>query len=109
MVEYSKVNVKLSNSQLNNLKTAAKNQTIVTLRMNIKMLNGDNLPHKLLLITRQKSNLRNTFENNMSTDIKLAKAWISQIIQSGAFLGLLFSKIAGPLMKVAVPLAKKIF
>ena len=42
--------------------------------MNIKMLNGDNLPHKLLLITRQKSNLRNTFENNMSTDIKLAKA-----------------------------------
>ena len=107
MVEYSKVNVKLSNSQLNNLKTAAKNQTIVTLRMNIKMLNGDNLPHKLLLITRQKSNLRNTFENNMSTDIKLAKAWISKIIQSGAFLGLLFSKIAGPLMKVAVPLAKK--
>ena len=77
--------------------------------MNIKMLNGDNLPHKLLLITRQKSNLRNTFENNMSTDIKLAKAWISKIIQSGAFLGLLFSKIAGPLMKVAVPLAKEIF
>ena len=74
MVEYSKVNVKLSNSQLNNLKTAAKNQTIVTLRMNIKMLNGDNLPYKLLLITRQKTNLRNAFENNMSTDIKLAKA-----------------------------------
>ena len=74
MVEYSKVNVKLSNSQLNNLKTAAKNQTIVTLRMNIKMLNGDNLPYKLLLITRQKTNLRNAFENNMSTEIKLAKA-----------------------------------
>ena len=106
-VEYSKVNVKLSNSQLNNLKTAAKNQTIVTLRMNIKMLNGDNLPYKLLLITRQKTNLRNAFENNMSTDIKLAKAWISKIIQSGGFLGLLFSKIAGPLMKVAVPLGKK--
>ena len=73
MVEYSKVNVKLSNSQLNNLKTAAKNQTIVTLRMNVKMLNRDSLPHKLLLITRQKTNLRNAFEKNMSTDIKLAK------------------------------------
>ena len=73
MVDYSKVNVKLSNSQLNNLKTAAKNQTIVTLRMNVKMLNRDSLPHKLLLITRQKTNLRNAFEKNMSTDIKLAK------------------------------------
>ena len=73
MVDYSKVNVKLSNSQLNNLKTAAKNRTIVTLRMNVKMLNRDSLPHKLLLITRQKTNLRNAFEKNMSTDIKLAK------------------------------------
>ena len=109
MVDYSKVNVKLSNSQLNNLKTAAKNQTIVTLRMNVKMLNGDSLPHKLLLITRQKTNLRNAFEKNMSTDIKLAKTWISKIYQSGGFLGLLFSKIAGPLMKVAVPLGKKYF
>ena len=72
MVDYSKVNVKLSNSQLNNLKTAAKNQTIVTLRMNVKMLNRDSLPHKLLLITRQKTNLRNAFEKNMSTDIKLS-------------------------------------
>ena len=44
MDEYFKVNVKLSNSQLNKLKTAAKNQTEVTLRMNIKMFNGNNLP-----------------------------------------------------------------
>ena len=74
MVEYSKVNVKLSSSQLNKLKTAAKNQTGVTLRMNIKMFNGNNLPHELLLTTRQKTKLRNAFENNMSTDIKLSKA-----------------------------------
>ena len=52
MVEYSKINVKLSNSQLSKLKTAAKNQTGVTLRMNIKMINGNNLPHELLLTTR---------------------------------------------------------
>ena len=57
MVEYNKVNVKLSDSQLNKLKTAVvKNQTGATLRMNIKMFNGNNLPHELLLTTRQKNN-----------------------------------------------------
>ena len=48
--------------------------------MNIKMFNGNNLPHELLL-TRQKTNLRNAFENNMPTDIKLSKAQISKIIK----------------------------
>ena len=70
------------------------------------MLNQNNLPHELLLTTRQKTKLRNAFNNNMSTDIKLSKAQISKIIQSGGFLGSLLSKLAGPLMKVAVPLAK---
>ena len=59
------VNVKLSNSQLNKLKTAVKNKTGVTLRMKTKMCNEDNLPHELLLTTRQKNNLRNAFENNI--------------------------------------------
>ena len=108
MVEYSKVNVKLSNSQLNKLKTVGKNQTGVTLRMNIKMFKGNNLPHELILTTRQKTKLRNAFENNMSTDTKLSEAQISKRIQSGGFLGSLLSKIAGPLMKVAIPLAKSI-
>ena len=53
MVEYDKVNVKLSDSQLNKLKTAVKNQTGVTLRMNIEIFNGNSLPHDLLLTTRQ--------------------------------------------------------
>ena len=53
---------------------------------------------------RQITKLRNATENNMSTDIKLSKAQISKIIQSGGFLGSLISKLAGPLMKVAVPL-----
>ena len=66
--------------QLNKLKTAAKNKTGVTLRMNIKMFNGNNLPHELLLTTRQKNNLRNAFENNISTDVKRSKAQISQKI-----------------------------
>ena len=78
MVEYSKVNVKLPNSQLNKLKTAAKTQTGVTLRMNIKILNRNNFSHELLLTTRQKTKLRTAFENNMSTDVKLSKAQISK-------------------------------
>ena len=49
------------------------------------MFNGNNLPHELLLTTRQKTQLRNVFNNNMSTDLKLSKAQISKIIQSGGF------------------------
>ena len=101
MIEYSKVNVKLSDTQLKKLKTAVKNKTGTTLRMSLKMLNGNDVPHKLLLTTRQKTKLRNAFNNNMSTDLKLSKAQISKIIQSGGFLGSLLSKLAGPLMKVA--------
>ena len=82
MVEYSKVNVKLPNSQLNKSKTATKTQTEVTLRMNIKIFNRNNLSHELLLTARQKTKLRTAFENNMSTDVKLSKAQISKIIQS---------------------------
>ena len=72
------------------------------------MFNGNNLPHELLLTTRQKTKLRNAFNNKMSTDLKLSKAQISKIIQSGGFLGSLLSKLAGPLIKVAIPLAKNV-
>ena len=57
---------------------------------------------------RQKTNLRNAFNNNTSADIKFSKAQINKIIQSGGFLGSLLSKLAGPLMKVAIPLAKNV-
>ena len=70
------------------------------------MLDGSDLPHELLLKTRQRMELINTFSNNISTDIKLSKAQISKINQSGGFLGSLLSKLSGPLMKVAVPLEK---
>ena len=76
--------------------------------MDIKVFNGNNLPHKLLLITRQKPKLRNAFQNNMSNDKKLSNTQISKIIQSGRFLWRLLSKLAGPLIKVAVPLAKNV-
>ena len=108
MVEYSKVNVKLSDTQLKKLKTAVKDKTGTTLRISLKMFDGNDLPHELLLTTRQKTKLRNAFNNNMSTDLTLSKAQISKIIQSGGFLGSLLSKLAGPLMKVAIPLAKSV-
>ena len=72
------------------------------------MFNGNNLPHEFLLTTRKKTQLRNAIENNMSTDIKLSKTQISKITPTGGLLGSLLSKLAGPLMKVAVPLAKNI-
>ena len=108
MVEYSKLNVTFSDTQLKKLKISVKNKEETTLRMSLKMFNGKDLPHELLLTTRQKTKLRNAFNNNMSTDLKLSRAQISKIIQSGGFLGSLLSKLAGPLMKVAISLAKNI-
>ena len=72
------------------------------------MFNGNYFPYELLLTTRQKTKLKNEFNNNISTDLKVSKAKISKIIQSGGFLGLLLSKLAGLLVKVAIPLAKRI-
>ena len=65
------------------LKNAFKDKTGAILRTNLKMLNGNDLSHDLLLTTKQKSKLRNAFNNNMSTDLKLSKAQIFKIIQSG--------------------------
>ena len=89
MVEYNTVNAKLSNSQLNKLESAVKNKQGTTLRVNARMFNGNNLPHELLLTTRQTTKLRHAIENNMSSDIKLSKAQISKIIQSGGDPGIL--------------------
>ena len=78
MVEYSRVNVKLSDTQLKKLKIAVKNKTETTLRITLKMSDGNNLPHQLLLTTRQKTKLRNAFDNNLSTYLKLSKAQSSE-------------------------------
>ena len=68
------------------------------------MFSANNLPHELLLTTRQTTKLRNSFENNMSTDIKLSRAQIPKIIQSGGFIG----KLLGPLLKTGLPLIKNV-
>ena len=108
MVEYSKVNVKLSDAQLKKLKTAVKDKTGTILRITLKMFAENDLPHELLLTTKQKTKLRNAFSNNILTDLKLSRAQISKIVQSRGFLASLLSKYAGPLMKVAIPLAKNV-
>ena len=77
--------------------------------MSLKMFDGNDVPHESLLTTRQRKKLKNAFNDNVSTDLTLSKAQSSRIIQSGRVLGSLLSKLAGPLMKVAVPLAKKYF
>ena len=72
------MNVKLPDTQLKKLKTVVKNKTGTIFRVSLKMFHGNDLPHELLLTTRQKTKLRNAFNNNMSTDLKLSKAQISK-------------------------------
>ena len=72
------------------------------------MFNGNDLPHELLLTTRQKAKLRNALNNNMSTELKLSEAQITKIIQSGGFLGSLLSNLSSSLMRVAISLAKNV-
>ena len=108
MVEYSEINCKLTNVQLNKLKKAVKSNKGATLRLGIRNFNKDEHTHELLLTTRQNTKLRNALNNNSATDIKLSKPQIKKIIQSGGFLGKLLSKLAGRLMKVALPLAKNV-
>ena len=80
MTQYNSLNVKLSNSQLNKLKSAIKNEAEVVLRLLSNMIsdNETNFPHELLLTNRQVSNLRKSFANNSSTDIKLSKTQLSR-------------------------------
>ena len=106
MTQYNSLNVKLSFSQLNKFKSARKNETEVVLRLSSNMI-GDNetdFPHKLLLTTRQISNLRKAFANHLSADIKLSKTHLSKMIQPGGFLG----RLLGPLLKTGLPLIKNV-
>ena len=79
MTQYNSLNVKLSNSQLNKLKSAIKNETEVVLRLSSNMIgdNETNFPRKLLLTNRQVANLCKAFANYLSTDIKLSKLILS--------------------------------
>ena len=104
MTQYNTLNVELSNSQLNKLKSAIKNGTRVTLDLSSNII-GDsndenNFPHKLFLSNTQVSRLRKAFANNSSANVKLSKTQLHKIRQSGGFLG----RLLGPLLKPGLPL-----
>ena len=106
MTQYNSLNVKLSNSQLNKLKSAIKNEIEVVLRLSSNMIGESNdkanFPHELLLTDRKISSIRKAFSNNSSANIKFSKTQLSKMIQSGEFLG----KLLGPLLKTGLPLIK---
>ena len=107
MTQYNSLNVKLSNSQLNELKSAIKSETDVILRLSSNMIgNSDdeiNFPHKLLLTKRQVANLRKAFATRTSTDIKWSKVQLTKM-QKGRFL-----RFLAPLLKSAgLPLLKSV-
>ena len=108
MTRYNSLIVKLSNPQLNKLKSAVKNETEVVIRLSPNMI-GDandaaNFPHKLLLTNRHVLNIRKGFSNHSSTDIKLSKIQLSKTVQLGKFLG----RLLGPLLKTGLPLIKTV-
>ena len=113
MTQYNSLNVKLSNSQLNELNSAIKNEADVIFRLSSNMIGNstelhgedeNNFPHKLLLTNRQVANLRKAFANHTSTDIKLSNTQLSKMIQLERFLG----RLLGPLLKTGLPLMKSV-
>ena len=102
--------VKLTNTQLNKLKSAAKNNIGTILRLSKKNFGDEELPHELFLTARQTTKIRNAFANNVLTDIRLSKAQISKIILPGGFIGKTLGKLGKKvLLDFAVPLAKNVF
>ena len=108
MTQYNSLNVKLSNSQLNKLKSSIKNETDVVLRISSNMVGNSNdntnFPHELLLTNRQVANICRAFANHSSSDIKLSNTQLSKMIQSGGFLG----RLLGPFLKTGLPLMKSV-
>ena len=107
MTQYNRVNIKLSTSQLNKLKSAIENENNVVIRLSLNMIvdsnDKGNFPHILLLTNRQVSSIRKTFANNSSADIKFSKAQLSKMIHSEGL-----GKLLGPLLKTGLPLMKSV-
>ena len=84
-MQYNRVNVKLSTSQLNKSKPAIKNENDVIIRLSPNMIRDSNdkgsFPHELLLTNRQVSSIRKAFANNSSVDIKFSKAQVRRIFR----------------------------
>ena len=107
MIQYNSLNVKLSNSELNKLKSAIKNETDAVLRLSSNMIgNSDDeisFPHKLLLTDRQVANLRKALTTHQLV-LNCQKQDYLRLIQYGGFLG----RLLGPLLKTGLPLLKSV-
>ena len=105
MTQHNSLNVKSSNLQLNKLKSAIKNENDVVSRLPSNMIGNyddeTNFPHKLLLTNREVATLCKAFANHTSTNIKLSKTQLSNMIQLEGFLG----RLLGPLLRTRLPLA----
>ena len=107
MANYQEVRVKLTNAKLNKLKATANNKRGTISRLNKKNFEDDELPHELILTTRQTTKIRNSFASNMSTDIKLSKTQICTLIQSGGSFGSWLCNLGKkPLTNIAILLAR---
>ena len=108
MTQCNTLNVKLSNSKLNKLKSGIKNGTERTLNLPSNMIGNSNdetnFPHKLLLTSRKVLRLRKASANNSSANIKLSKTQVHKIGQSRGLLG----RMLGPLLKTGLPLIKNV-
>ena len=115
MTQYNSLNIKLSSSKLNELKSAVKNETDIdaVLRLSSNMIGNStelhlddktSFPHKLFLTNRQVANLRKAIAKHTSTNTKLPKTQLSKMRQSGGFLG----RLLGPLLKTGLPLMKSV-
>ena len=108
MVEYQRINLKLSNQQVKKLKEAVKSNNGTTLRLGNKNFNKADLLHELFLTQTQINKLREKIENNMSTDIKLSKAQINKLIKEGGASGSILARFLPKLIKPAISLGKNI-
>ena len=80
MASHQEARAKLTNTQLNNLKFAAKNKAGTILRIIQKNFQDEELPHELFLTTRQTTKRKNVIAKNVLTDIKLSKARLSKMV-----------------------------
>ena len=91
MTQYNALNLKLSNSKINRLKSGIKNNTQVTINFSSNVIGESsdetNFPYKLLLTNTQVSKICKAFANGLSANVKFSKTHLSKIIQLGGFLG----------------------
>ena len=107
MINYQEARVKLTNTQLNKIRSAGKNKTGAILTINNKNFEDEELPHGLFLTKKQTTKIRNVFAKNMSTDVQLSEAQISKILQSGGSFGSWLANLGkNPLKNVASSLAR---